>query len=79
MSKLKLLTNKKVIKYPSFKRGIESTFRRALDKAKKNGAIDVIIISRDKGGCDVSASHMTMYQAMGIMKRAEIMLTEDNW
>ena len=79
MAEIKLLTNKKVIKYPREASSVRATLRRALDKAQKHGAKDIIIISRDEGGIDVSCSKMSMYQAMGIMKRAEIMLTEDNW
>ncbi len=74
-TKVKLVTNKKVIKYPRDKGSVRATLKRAMDKAQKHGALDVIVISRDKGGCDISCSNMSLYMAFGLLKRGELLLT----
>ena len=72
--KPKLVTNRKVVKLPRAASSVRATFARAMDKAHRNGAQDVIVISRDKGGIDVSISGMSLYMAYGILKRAELLL-----
>lgn len=72
--KLKLVKKNKIPRIPRVNSSVEKTLQNALYTAKCDKSDAVIIITTDKNGIRINTSRVNMYNAIGILARAQNVL-----